>query len=78
MTTTLKVRCPDIVCEGCATAIKRSLGGVAGVQNIEVGVENKDVTVEYDATQTSESTQPLIGLAASWSNATAGSLPSPN
>jgi copper chaperone CopZ len=56
MTTTLKVRCPDIVCEGCATAIKRSLGGVAGVQNIEVGVENKDVIVEYDATQTSEST----------------------
>jgi copper chaperone CopZ len=29
---------------------------MAGVQVIEVGVENKDVTVQYDTTQTSEST----------------------
>ena len=48
MTAALNVRCPDIECEGCANAIKRSLGAVDGVQSVEVGVEGKNVTVCYD------------------------------
>jgi copper chaperone CopZ len=56
MTASLEVRCPDIVCEGCANAIKQSLGGVAGVKNVQVGVEDKSVRVAYDQAQTSEAT----------------------
>ena len=48
MPAALSVRCPDIECEGCANAIKRSLGSVGGVQNVEVGIEDKKVTVRYD------------------------------
>jgi copper chaperone CopZ len=51
----LAVRCPDIVCEGCANAIKQSLGRVAGVENVQVGVAEKSVNVTYDSGKTSES-----------------------
>jgi P-type Cu+ transporter len=54
MTATLEVRCPDIVCEACANAIKQVLGGVAGVHNVQVGVADKSVRVAYDAAQASE------------------------
>jgi len=56
MTATLHLRCPDIKCEGCATAIKRSLGMVEGVRSVEVGVGEKSVTVQYDDTQVSDAT----------------------
>ena len=54
MTATLEVRCPDIVCEGCANAIRQSLGGVGGVKTVEVVVKNMSVRVAYDSAQTSE------------------------
>jgi copper chaperone CopZ len=55
MSEILAVRCPDIVCEGCSNAIKQSLGKVAGVQNVQVAVENKSVNVTYDGGKISES-----------------------
>lgn len=54
MTETLNVSCPDIVCGGCANAIRQSLGSVPGVKNVEVGLPEKRVTVEYDAAEVSE------------------------
>ncbi len=54
MTDSLKLHCPDIVCEGCATAIQRSLGNLPGVLGVQVGVKEKDVTVEYDASRVSD------------------------
>jgi copper chaperone CopZ len=54
MTATLCLICPDIECEGCANAIKRSLGNVAGVQDVGVDVPNKSVTVAYDTGRTSD------------------------
>ena len=54
MSAALSVRCPDIACEGCANAIKRSLGAVRGVQNVDVGVEDKKVMVRYDEAQANE------------------------
>ena len=39
---------PAIHCEGCANAIKRSLGALPGVQMVEVDVPAKNVSVEYD------------------------------
>jgi copper chaperone CopZ len=51
---TLQLRCPDIECDGCANAIKRALGGMDGVQNVEVSVENTSVTVQFDAAQTND------------------------
>jgi copper chaperone len=51
MTQTFQAHAPDISCEGCANAIKRSLGRVPGVQTVEVDIPGKNVTVEYDAAQ---------------------------
>jgi Cd2+/Zn2+-exporting ATPase len=54
MPAALSVRCPDIECEGCASAIQRSLGAVPGVLDVTVGVQEKQVDVRYDATQVSD------------------------
>jgi copper chaperone CopZ len=46
-TNTTKVTAPDIVCGGCASAIKNALGSVEGVKQVEVDVDSKAVTVEH-------------------------------
>ena len=46
-TNTTKVTAPDIVCGGCASAIKKALGNVEGVSNVDINVETKAVTVEH-------------------------------
>jgi copper chaperone len=46
-TNTTKVTAPDIVCGGCASAIKNALGNVEGVKQVEVDVDSKAVTVEH-------------------------------
>jgi len=42
---------PDIVCGGCANSIQRALGGIPGVQNVQVDIEAKTVTVTHDPGQ---------------------------
>ncbi len=39
---------PEIECQGCASAIKKSVGTVAGVSDVLVDVDAKRVTVSYD------------------------------
>lgn len=40
---------PDIVCGGCANAIKNAFGRVPGVSDVEVDVAAKQVTVGHEA-----------------------------
>lgn len=47
-------RAPAIHCEGCANSIKRSLGKLPGVQEVDVDITGKNVRVNFDATQTTE------------------------
>lgn len=47
LTTTTTVTAPDIVCGGCAGAIKNALGKVEGVSGVEVDVDAKRVSVEH-------------------------------
>ena len=42
---------PGIVCGGCASSIQRALGGIPGVQNVQVDIEAKTVTVTHDPAQ---------------------------
>ena len=51
-TNTTKIVAPDIVCGGCAGAIKNALGKVDGVSRVEVEVETKTVSVIHDAAVT--------------------------
>src|SRR5947209_2463082 len=39
---------PDIVCEGCAGAIRKALGAIEGVTDVGVDVAAKRVAVEHD------------------------------
>lgn len=48
-TNTTKVTAPDIVCGGCAASIKKALGNVEGVKEVDVDVETKAVTIEHDS-----------------------------
>jgi copper chaperone CopZ len=43
------VTAPDIVCGGCANAIKNVFGKVSGVSNVEVDVETKQVKVDHES-----------------------------
>ena len=45
-TTTLTA--PDIECGGCASAIKKSVGAVTGVQGVQVDIDTKRVAVTHD------------------------------
>lgn len=47
-TTTLTA--PEIECQGCASAIKKTVGAVAGVTEVLVDIETKGVTVHHDDT----------------------------
>lgn len=44
---TTTVTAPDIVCGGCAGSIKKALGNLAGVEQVEVDVATKSVKVEH-------------------------------
>lgn len=48
MTTKTTFTVPDIVCGGCAGSIKNALGKVSGIEQVEVDVAAKVVTVEHD------------------------------
>ena len=49
MNTTTTLTAPDIVCGGCANAIKKAVGAVPGVSAVAVNVDTKIVTVDHDA-----------------------------
>lgn len=46
---TTTVTAPEIVCGGCASSIKKALGNVAGVSEVDVDVATKKVTVKHDS-----------------------------
>lgn len=52
MQTTFSV--PDIVCGGCAAAIKKALSKVEGVSEVAVDVDAKTVAVSHNAEASSE------------------------
>lgn len=39
---------PNISCHHCVMTIKRELGGIDGVRNVEGNVDTKKVTVEWE------------------------------
>ena len=46
---TTKLTAPDIVCGGCASAIKKALGNVEGVSNVDINIDTKAVTVKHQS-----------------------------
>ncbi len=48
MAATLISHCKDIECGNCAAAIVRALGRADGVADVQVNVDEKQVTILYD------------------------------
>ena len=46
------VTAPDIVCGGCANAIKNAFGRVDGVSKVDVDVATKQVGVDHESSIT--------------------------
>ena len=55
-----KVTAPDIVCGGCATAIKNALGRIDGITAVDVNVDTKEVSVEHDHALTRERIEDIL------------------
>lgn len=51
-----RFKSPDIHCEACAAAIKRSLGKLTGVAATSVDVGSREVLATFDESITSEET----------------------
>ena len=47
---------PKIKCGGCAETIQETLGGMAGVSDVQVDVDQKRVALDLDPSQASEDT----------------------
>lgn len=48
-TKTTTVKTPDITCGGCAGSIKNALGKMDGIENVEVDITTKMVSIEHGA-----------------------------
>lgn len=57
-TTTLTA--PEIECGGCASAIKKSVGTVAGVGEILVDIDAKRVTVTHEDTTSADAIKAAV------------------
>ena len=44
----VKLNVPDISCEHCERTVKNALGGVAGIQSVEVDIPSKTIQVQFD------------------------------
>jgi len=42
---------PDMTCDGCVQAIRRSLSSVAGVEQVAIELHTKRVQVQFDPAQ---------------------------
>lgn len=45
---TTVVTAPEIVCGSCVNSIKKVLGNVAGIAEVDVDIETKAVTINHD------------------------------
>lgn len=52
MATQTELKVPDITCGGCANSIKKALGNVQQVSEVDVNINTKVVTVKHDESLT--------------------------
>jgi len=52
--TAVELKVEGMSCEGCVNAIRRAVGQIDGVQQVDVSVADKRVSVTYDEGRTAE------------------------
>ncbi|MEI6512259.1 MAG: heavy-metal-associated domain-containing protein [bacterium] len=51
---TVTLTIPEISCDACANSIQRVLAKTGGVSEVDVNVNKKQVTLDYDESETNE------------------------
>lgn len=57
---TIEFNVPSMHCMHCEHTVKSELSELPGVKSVNVSLDNKVVTVEYDAPATAESLKALL------------------
>lgn len=57
---TKEFRVPNISCNHCVMTIKRELGAIAGVQQVEASLDTKKVDVTWEAPATWDGIKALL------------------
>ena len=51
---TIKIKCTEMTCDGCKRSITRSINGLQGIAKLDINLETKVITVDFDDSKTSE------------------------
>jgi copper chaperone len=51
---TVKIKCTEMTCDGCKRSITKSINTLQGITKLEIDLEKKMITVEYDDSKTAE------------------------
>lgn len=46
--TTIKIKCPEMTCEGCKRSITKSINKLNGIKELDINLETKIITVSFD------------------------------
>lgn len=52
-TKTIKIKCEEMTCAGCKKKITKSINNLEGVNDIDVDLDTKVITVSFDESKTS-------------------------
>ena len=50
----VKIKCTEMTCDGCKRSITKSINTLQGITKLEIDLESKLITVEYDDSKTTE------------------------
>jgi copper chaperone CopZ len=51
---TVKIKCTEMTCDGCKRSITKSINSLKGIEKLNIDLETKIITVEFDDSGTDE------------------------
>jgi copper chaperone CopZ len=55
---TIKIKCTEMTCDGCKRSITKSINTLKGITKLDINLESKIITVEFD--ESSTDTQSIL------------------
>ena len=52
MKKTVKIKCTEMTCDGCKRSITKSISSLNGIIKLDINLETKIITVDYDDSKT--------------------------
>ncbi len=51
---TVKIKCTEMTCDGCKRSITKSINTLQGITKLDINLETKIITVDFDDAKTTE------------------------